>query len=102
MAEKLFVNDVAEMVGVAPLVAADDVELAAAELDVALELALDELELDELPQAATPRLAMDASTAIEALLSSKRTVGPPPQEWIDICPHRAPARSSRACIEVVN
>jgi len=68
------VNDSAEMLGAAAaeLVVAAELLVAAAD-DVALELEL-ELELDpELPQAATPTLAVTARAAIIDLLFSKCT-----------------------------
>jgi len=67
IAEKSFVNDATEMLGAA----ADADDDAAADV-VAEEL--EELELeDELPQAATPTLAVTASAAITDLLFSKCT-----------------------------
>jgi hypothetical protein len=61
----LFVNDAVETLGTAAEL------LAALELAVVLEL---ELELDELPQAATPRLAVTTSAATVDLLFSKCTL----------------------------
>jgi len=59
------VNDEVDTVGTAA-----ELLLAAAELVVELELELD----DELPQAATPRLAVTASAATADLLFSKCTL----------------------------
>jgi hypothetical protein len=72
IAEKLFVNDVAEIDGVAveALVLVDAGVLVA--LVVLLELD------DELPHAATPMLAATASTATRALLFSKCICVSPP------------------------
>jgi hypothetical protein len=65
------VNADAETLGVA---ADADVDVLAAEDEVAAALEV-ELELeDELPHAATPRLAITASAAKTALLLSKRTL----------------------------
>jgi hypothetical protein len=64
IAEKLFVNDAVETLGTAAEL------LAALELVVELELELD----DELPQAATPRLAVTTSAATVDLLFSKCTL----------------------------
>jgi hypothetical protein len=67
MAEKSLVNDDTETLGAAAA------ELLAADVDeLPLELAL-ELEF-ELPQAATPTLAVAASAAMTALLFSKCTL----------------------------
>jgi hypothetical protein len=64
IAEKSFVNDEAEMLGVG----------AAAEVLVELLVEVDELELDELPQAATPTLAPSTSATTTSLLFSKCTM----------------------------
>jgi hypothetical protein len=63
--EKSLVNDSAEMLG--PLLLAEDEDDVAAG---ALEL-VDELDFDELPQAATPTLAHTARAAKTGLLLSK-------------------------------
>jgi hypothetical protein len=62
------VNAVAETLGVADDELLVPVDAGAAELEVELELE------DELPHAATPRLAVTASAAKLALLLSKRTL----------------------------
>jgi hypothetical protein len=59
MAEKSLVNDDAETLGVAAAVLLAAVDVPAAELVPELELELE----DELPHAATPRLAVTASAA---------------------------------------
>jgi hypothetical protein len=73
MAEKLFVNDVAEIDGVVPVEA---LVLVDAGVLVALVVLL-ELD-DELPHAATPMLAATASMATRALLFSKCICVSPP------------------------
>ena len=65
--EKSLVNDSAEMLGAALLLLAADVDVAAGAL---LELD-EELELDELPHAATPTLAHTARAAKTGLRFSK-------------------------------
>jgi hypothetical protein len=84
MAEKSFVNDDVEIDGVDPelLLLDDDPELDA-----------DEVDDDELPQAATPSDAVTATAAIIALLRSKCTFCSPP--WVDRLGRRGGARWPR-------
>jgi hypothetical protein len=78
IAEKSLVNDVADSVGAAALEVAAALDVAAL-LDVAAgAAALLLLELFELPQAASARLAPTASTAATALPLRKCMNSPPP------------------------
>jgi hypothetical protein len=71
------VNDVADSVGAAALEVAAALDVAAL-LDVAAGAAELLLELFELPQAASARLAPTASTAATALPLRKCMISPPP------------------------
>src|SRR5450755_1008796 len=85
IAVKLLVNALAETLGVAD---DDDVDVLAGVDDAAAELE-DELE-DELPHAATVRLAVTASAAKTALLLSKRTL-----TSLSLCDYRAGTQHPR-------